>query len=72
MYKNYRDKLTEEEIVNLPILLRGATTRILLTRLYDQIYHPTDAFVKPKDPMEFYRILEFYQKNKDQIIKNFR
>ena len=63
-------QLTEEEIVNLPILLRGATTRILLTRLYDQIYHPKDAFVKPKDPMEFYRILEFYQKNKDQIINN--
>ena len=28
------------ELDNLPILLRGATMRILLTRLHDQLYHP--------------------------------
>ena len=62
-------KLTKEEIVALPILLRGAAMRILLTRLHDQIYHPQGAFVKPKDPIEFYRILEFHQKNKNLILK---
>ena len=67
-YQN-KKKLSAEEITTLPILLRGASIRILLTRLYDKIYHPQGAFVKPKDPMEFYRILEFHQKNEDLILK---
>ena len=62
-------KLTKEEVLALPILLRGASMRILLTRLYDKIYHPKGAFVKPKEPIEFYRILEFHQKNKNLILK---
>ena len=62
-------KLTTKEVKALPILLRGATMRILLTRLHDQIYHPKGAFVQPKDPMEFYKILEFHQKNKNLIIE---
>ena len=62
-------KLTAKEVKALPILLRGATMRILLTRLHDQIYHPKGAFVQPKDPMEFYKILEFHQKNKNLIIE---
>ena len=45
--------------------------RILLTRLHDQIYHPKGAFVQPKDPIEFYKILEFHQKNKNLIIEIF-
>ena len=48
---------------SLPVLLRGATMRILLTRLYDQIYHPAEAYVTPKDPMEYFAILEFHQTN---------
>ena len=62
-------KITTKEVKALPILLRGATMRILLTRLHDQIYHPKGAFVQPKDPMEFYKILEFHQKNKNLIIE---
>ena len=54
-------KLIAEEIVNLPILLRGATMRILLTRLHDKIFHQKDVFLKPKDPIEFYEILKFHQ-----------
>ena len=61
-------KLTKEEIVTLPILLRGAAMRILLTRLHDQIYHPQGAFVKPKDPTEFYQILKFHKNNKNLIL----
>ncbi len=67
-YQN-KKKLSAEEITTLPILLRGASIRILLTRLHDKIYHPQGAFVKPKDPMEFFRILEFHQKNKNLILK---
>ena len=58
-------KLSEAEISALPILLRGATMRILLTRLNDQIYHPVNAFVEPKDPIEYFHILKFHQTNND-------
>ncbi len=44
-------------------LLRGATMRILLTRLHDQLFHPDNAIVIPKDPMEYYNILNFHQNN---------
>ena len=56
-------KLTSAELNNLPILLRGAAIRILLTRLHDQIYHPKEAYVKPKNPMEYFTILKFHQSN---------
>ena len=59
MKKKDIKKLTKDEIIVLPILLRGAAMRILLTRLHDQIYHAEGAFVKPKDPIEYYKILEF-------------
>jgi len=57
-------KLSSDEFSSLPILLRGATIRILLTRLHDQIYHQSEAYVTPKDPMEYYNILKFHQSNK--------
>ena len=47
----------------LSVLLRGASLRILLTRLHDQIFHQEGAFVKPKDPQEYIKILNFHQKN---------
>ena len=58
-------KLTEEEIKNMPILLRGAAMRFLLTRLHDQLYLPKEALVKPKDPMEYYDIMSMHQKMKN-------
>ena len=61
-YQNYR-KLSEKEKEALPALLRGAAMRFLLTRLYDRIYHSEEAFVKPKDPMEYFNILKFHQNN---------
>ena len=68
-YQKHR-KLSKPEKLSLPILLRGAAMRILLTRLHDEIYHPVGAFVQPKDPVEFYKILEFHQKNKNIIIES--
>ena len=64
--------LTTEEITALPILLQGAAMRILLTRLYDKIFHPKGVYIQPKEPLEFYQILKFHQKNKDLIIKKFK
>ena len=61
-YEKFRI-LSHKELENLPILLRGASIRILLTRLHDQLYHPEEAFVKPKNPMEYFDILEYHQNN---------
>ena len=59
-YQSLR-KTTSQEIEFLPILLQGAAMRFLLTRLHDQLYHPAEAFVNPKDPLEYFEILKFHQ-----------
>ena len=53
--------LNHAEKQSMHILLRGAAIRILITRLYDQLYHPAGAFVIPKDPLEYFSILQFHQ-----------
>ncbi len=52
--------LDERELTALPLLCRGAALRFLLTRLFDWLNHPPGAFVKPKDPLEYYRKLRFH------------
>ena len=52
----------------LSILLRGAAMRILITRLHDQLFHPKGAFVEPKKPEEYVKILKFHQ---DTNIRNY-
>jgi homoserine kinase type II len=61
--KGYEDNrlLTNQEKSSLSILLRGAAIRILLTRLHDKLFHPKGAFVEPKDPQEYVKILQFHQ-----------
>ena len=54
-------RLEPEEISALPILARGAAVRFFLTRLYDWFNTPGTAFVKRKDPMEYWRKLTFHQ-----------
>ncbi|HZV21682.1 MAG TPA: homoserine kinase [Hyphomicrobiales bacterium] len=54
-------KLQAEEIAALPLLARGAALRFLLTRLYDWFNTPDTAFVKRKDPLEYWRKLTFHQ-----------
>ncbi len=44
----------------LPILMRGACLRFLLTRCYDLINTPASAIVTRKDPLAFLRRLDFY------------
>ena len=40
--------------------------RIMLTRLHDDIFHPSGAFVEIKNPNEYFKILKFHKNNKVQ------
>ncbi|WP_373086705.1 homoserine kinase [Sneathiella sp.] len=59
-YRGIRD-ISEEELNFLPLLCRGAAIRFLLTRLYDWLNQIEGALVKPKDPLEYFRKLQFHQ-----------
>ncbi|HYD99477.1 MAG TPA: homoserine kinase [Alphaproteobacteria bacterium] len=52
---------SEAELAALPWLARGSALRFLLTRLYDWLNHPPGAFVKPKNPLEYWHKLRFHQ-----------
>ena len=51
--------LSDAELSALPVLSSGAAMRFFLTRLYDWINTPADAFVKPHNPMEYWSKLRF-------------
>jgi homoserine kinase type II len=53
--------LSEAEWMALPLLCRGSSLRFLLTRLYDWLNVPKGALVKPKDPLEYRRRLQFHR-----------
>jgi homoserine kinase type II len=59
-YQSVRS-LSAAERSALPLLARGAALRFLLTRAYDWINTPPDAFVRRKDPIEYLRRLRFHQ-----------
>jgi len=50
----------EDEIAAMPLLMRGAALRFLLTRLYDWLNPDPSALVRPKDPREYSRKLRFH------------
>ncbi len=50
--------LSEDERKAMPILLRGAALRFLLTRSYDWFHTPETAQVRKKDPKEYIRKLK--------------
>ncbi len=52
--------LSPKEVLALPLLARGAAVRFFLTRLHDWYNTPDTAFVKRKDPMEYWRKLNFH------------
>lgn len=52
---------SEAEMNCLPLLCRGASLRFLLTRLYDWLNQVEGALVKPKDPVEYFKKLQFHQ-----------
>ena len=55
--------ISSDEKKNFNTLLRGAAIRILVTRLYDQLFHQDGAMVIPKDPLEYFTILKWHQEN---------
>lgn len=54
-------RLSEAELNALPVLARGAALRFLLTRTHDWIFRSEGALVKPKDPMEYFKKLQFHR-----------
>lgn len=60
-YKQVRHMSSKERGSQL-FFGRAAALRILATRLYDWFHPAADAQVTPKDPLEYWRILRFYQK----------
>lgn len=53
--------MNDEENAAMPVLLRGAALRFLLTRTYDWVNTPKDAQVVKKDPLEYRAKLQFFQ-----------
>lgn len=53
--------LEPAELDALPVLARGAALRFFLTRLVDWTDTPADALVKPKDPLEYARKLDWHR-----------
>jgi len=56
--------LSEAEIAALPVLMRGAALRFLLTRTYDWLNQDPNALVRVKDPREYSKKLRFHNKVK--------
>jgi len=59
-YRSVRP-LAPEEVEALPVLCRGSAMRFMLTRLVDWLNVPPGALVKPKDPLEYDRKLNFHR-----------
>jgi len=59
-YQSVR-RLSDDEKKYLPVLARGAALRFLLTRLHDWLFTVEGAVVTVKDPLEYYRKLQFHQ-----------
>ncbi|MDX2027936.1 MAG: homoserine kinase [Alphaproteobacteria bacterium] len=53
--------LSDGETKALAVLARGAALRFLLTRLHDWLHQVPEAFVKPKDPLDYLTRLQFHQ-----------
>ena len=58
-YESVRS-LSVAEKQAIPVLAAGSAMRFFLTRLYDWLHTPKDALVSPKDPMEYWTILQFH------------
>ncbi|MEM6414751.1 MAG: homoserine kinase [Pseudomonadota bacterium] len=59
--------LNQNEKDAMPVLLRGAALRFLLTRLYDWLNQVPDAVVKVKDPLEYRDILLRYRTSAESL-----
>jgi len=59
--------LTRQELDAMPVLVRGAALRFLLTRAYDFLHAAPGALVSPKDPLEYLRKLRLFRDMKDKL-----
>lgn len=59
-YESIR-KLTKKEKLSFGIICRGSAMRYLLTRAYDHLNTPKNAFIKKKDPKEYIQKLNFHK-----------
>lgn len=57
--------LEPKEVAALPLLARGAALRFLLTRTIDWLNVPPGALVRPKDPLEYVKKLNFHRRIRD-------
>jgi len=55
-------KLTNNEKKYFIIMCKGSALRYLLTRAYDYLNTPKNAFIKIKDPREYIQKLNFHGK----------
>lgn len=53
--------MSRDEKRYMNMFLRMAALRILLTRAHDWLFADANAFVVPKDPMEYWRILNYHR-----------
>ena len=60
-YESIR-RLNNKEKKYFNILCRGSALRYLLTRAYDYLNTPKDAYIKIKDPREYIQKLKYHQK----------
>ncbi len=58
--------LAGDEKKKFNTLLRAASLRFLLTRIYDSIYGKQNPYLKKKDPAEYFNILNFHMKCKGE------
>jgi homoserine kinase type II len=56
-----RRPLSAAELAAFNGLCRGAALRFTLTRMHDLLFHDCSWRVRPKDPMTYWRRLEFYR-----------
>jgi homoserine kinase type II len=61
-------KLSNIELMALPVLARGAAMRFFLTRLHDWGATPEGALVKRKDPLEYERKLAVHRASPDLVL----
>ena len=59
-YRSAR-RLSPVEVEAMPVLFRGAAMRFFLTRLYDWINTPAEAQVRPHNPLEYWKRLNFHR-----------
>lgn len=54
--------LSNAEVEAMPLLARGSALRFLLTRTFDWLNVPPGALVRPKDPKEYLKKLQFHRR----------